>query len=211
MDTPENVSKVFSKNAYLYQEKFMDITLYIEGFDVFINHLPANQAAILDIACGPGNIAQYLLKKKPDAQLLGIDIAPAMLELAAINNPTAQFINFDARFIQQLAGPFNGIMCGFCLPYLTGEEAKKLITDAISLLTNNGVLYVSTMEGNPADSGFRKGSTGDQLFMNYHNIEFFTETFESLNATIIFTDRKHYLHNGVPTTDLIMIAQKPAI
>jgi len=40
------------------------------------------QAKVLELACGPGNITKCLLSKRPDLEILATDIAPNILELA---------------------------------------------------------------------------------------------------------------------------------
>ena len=137
---------VFNDLAEVYQERFMDQSAYHDGFDLFCAQLPQVAPRLLDVACGPGNISKYLLEKCPDAQLLGIDLAPNMLQLAAQNNPQARFQELDAREIHSLQGPFEGIVCGFCLPYLSREATEKLISDTAGLLVPGGVAYFSTME-----------------------------------------------------------------
>jgi len=69
-----------------------------------------------------------------------------MLALAKKNNPTAEFQLLDSREILKLNKTYDAIMCGFCLPYLTKEEAIQLMEDAAKILNANGVIYISTME-----------------------------------------------------------------
>src|SRR5690606_11871580 len=115
-------------------------------------------AKILEIGCGPGNITKYLLFKRPDFNIYGIDIAPKMIALAKSNNPTANFNIMDARQISSLKTKFDGIVCGFCLPYLSNTDCEKLIFDSFNLLNNNGLIYISFAEGDPDTSGFQVGS-----------------------------------------------------
>ena len=91
MDKTKMAVNAFDKNAETYQEKFMNLDLYHASFDLFCSKIPNENAKILEIACGPGNITQYLLEKRPDFKILGIDLAPRMLDLARINNPSAVF------------------------------------------------------------------------------------------------------------------------
>ena len=86
-----NYNETFStwnKIAELYQEKFMDLTMYNASYDRFIELLNPN-ARVLEIGCGPGNITRYLLSKNNDFKIKGIDVAPNMIKLAKKNNPTA--------------------------------------------------------------------------------------------------------------------------
>lgn len=164
--------ETWNKLASLYEEKFMHLDLYNETYDQFCQSIEKNNATILDIGCGPGNISKYLLTKRPDWQLHGIDIAPTMIELAQKNNPTASFEVLDSRNILQLNKKFDGIMCGFCVPYLTPEDCVQMIADAAKLLHTNGTIYLSFVPGDPAKSGFQTGSTGDKSYFHFYTNEF---------------------------------------
>lgn len=159
--------ETWNKVALLYQEKFMHLDIYNSTYDAFLSSLPKS-STVLEIGCGPGNISRHLLSERPDLQLLGTDIAPNMLQLAAANNPTATFLQLDCREIHQLEQLFNGIIIGFCIPYINEEEVRKLITDCRNLLREDGVLYLSFVEGNPSQSGFQTGSSGDRVYFYYH-------------------------------------------
>ncbi len=74
------------------------------------------------------------MKKRPDFNILGTDLAPNMIELAKINNPQASFQLLDSRAITSLNKTYGAIMCGFYLPYLSKEEAIQLIADAAKIL-----------------------------------------------------------------------------
>lgn len=200
---------VFNKHAEKYQDKFMDVSLYGDTFDFFCNNIENKNAEILELACGPGNITKYLLNKRPDLKILGTDLAPNMIDLAAINNPTAAFQIMDCRDIGKMNKKFDGIMCGFCLPYLSKEETIKLITDASKILKPKGVLYLSTMEDDYSKSGFKKGSAGDEIFMHYHKTDYLTNALTENNFKIINLKRQDYPEtDGTITIDLIIIAQK---
>ena len=88
--------ETWNKVALLYQEKFMHLDIYNSTYDAFLGSLPKS-STVLEIGCGPGNISRHLLSERPDLQLLGTDIAPNMLQLAAANNPTATFLQLDCR------------------------------------------------------------------------------------------------------------------
>ena len=83
--------EVFDKCATIYQDKFMDLKLYHDSFNVFCSHIKKANPDILDVACGPGNITHYLLKKRPDFKILGIDLSPNMIALAQKNNPLQNY------------------------------------------------------------------------------------------------------------------------
>jgi ubiquinone/menaquinone biosynthesis C-methylase UbiE len=209
MDKNKQAIDVFNKLAKVYQDKFMDVSLYHDSFDVFCSHIKKEKASVLELACGPGNITQYLLKKRPDLNILGTDLAPNMIELATINNPQASFQLLDSRAIASLNKTYDAIMCGFCLPYLSKEEAIQLIAEAAKVLANDGVIYISTMEDDYSKSEFKKGSSGDELFMHFHEGDYLTDALRANGFKHIDIKRQNYpTTDGSKVTDLIIIAQK---
>lgn len=208
MDKNKNSVSIFNKLAEHYQQKFMNVDLYAETLDLFCRYLPQKNPAILEVACGPGNITKYLLDKRPDLQITGTDLAPNMIELAKINNPTAQFQLLDCRNILNLKKMFEGIMCGFCLPYLSGEETIQLIKDASKMLNSKGLFYISTMEDDYEKSAFKKGSTGDLIFMHFYTEKFLSEHLKANNFKIMNVTRKiTQASGGSEVIDLILIAK----
>lgn len=200
---------VFDELAIQYQTKYMDTSIYHDTFDVFCNAIKRIDAHILELACGPGNITQYLLKKRPEYRILGTDMAPGMLTLAQANNPTATFRQMDCRKLNGLSGKYDGIICGFLLPYLNKEEVATLIMDLTIRLNDNGVIYLSTMEGPYETSGLQTSSSGHQMFIHNHEEAYLSNFMSDNGLDIIVTDRKIYTgYDGKPVTDLIMIAQK---
>jgi 2-polyprenyl-3-methyl-5-hydroxy-6-metoxy-1,4-benzoquinol methylase len=57
--------ETWNKVAQLYQEKFMNLTLYDASYDTFCKMIGNSNAKILDAGCGPGMISKYLLSKYP--------------------------------------------------------------------------------------------------------------------------------------------------
>ena len=208
MDKNKIAVDLFDQFADLYQTKFMDVSLYHDTFDLFCHHLPQKHAEILELACGPGNITHYLLQQRPDFQILATDLAPKMLELAAQNNPTAQFALLDARKITSLAKQFDGLMCGFCLPYLSKTEAIQLIADAAKILKPKGLIYLSTMEDAYEKSDWKTGSTGTQIFQHFHEAEYLTAALEANGFRVLDVARKRTAaSDGAEVVDLVILGE----
>lgn len=199
----------FDKSAKIYQEKFMDVSLYAEPFKFFFDHVKTNDAHVLDIACGPGNITKYLLDKRPDYKILGIDLSSEMLSLARANNPKAQFQLMDCRELNIIKEKFNGITCGFCLPYLTQKEVVKLLSNVSKLLKPNGVFYLSTMEEDENNkSRYQISSTGDQVYVNYYKENDLIAALEDNNfETLILKRYSSPDKDGLIITDLVLVCK----
>jgi len=135
-------------------------------------------------------------------------LSPNMIALAKINNPTVDFQLMDCRSIGTLQRKFDGIMCGFCFPYLSMSECRKLIADASSILQPNGILYISTIEDHYNKSGWVQSSYGDEMYQYYHEVKVLCMFLEASNFKIVQLSRLESIQqNGQKTTDLIIIAQ----
>ncbi len=211
MDKTKIAIEIFGDWAQQYQDKFMDLDLYHHSFDRFCELITTPNAQVLELACGPGNITSYLLRKRPDLKILGTDLSPKMLNLAKANNPAAEFKILDCRQIGQLETKYDAVMCGFGLPYLSKEEAIKFIQDTAVLLKDGGILYLSTMEDDYEKSGFKSPSSGGskQLYVHYHQADYLTGALEESGFAIMELTRQKYPEtDGSETTDLILLARK---
>lgn len=170
MNSYHETFETWNKIAALYQDMFMDLTMYNHTYDYMCNAIMPQNAKLLDVGCGPGNITKYLLSKRPDFDILGIDMAPNMIALAKRNNPTANFKVMDSRHIHTLNQQFDGIIAGFCLPYLSVAETDELILSSYNLLSPNGFIYLSFVEGHANQSGFKEGSAG-RVYFYYHQLK----------------------------------------
>lgn len=188
----------------------MDVDLYNDTYDLFCKYITKQHSNIFEIACGPGNITKYILTKRPDFRVEAIDMAPNMLELAKINNPTAHFQLMDCRNIHTLNSKYDGIICGFCLPYLSKQDCLKLIKDSRALLNANGIFYLSAIEGDESLSGYETNSKGeDPIYINYYDEPFLTASLIEHHFEILDVVRKPYrIKEDVWSTHIIIIAKR---
>ncbi len=170
MNKYKETFNTWNKLAGQYAEKFMDLPIYNASYDFICETIQTKNAKLLEIGCGPGNITKYLLSKRPDFKILGLDVAPNMIEIARKSNPAATFEVKDVRMLEDLNDRYDGVIGGFCLPYLSSEDTEKLINDAYNLLNKEGLLYLSFVDGDPSASKVMTGSTGDKMFFNYHRL-----------------------------------------
>lgn len=180
MDQYKETFDTWNNVASLYEQKFMQMDFYNDTYDYFCKHIQQPNATILEIGCGPGNITKYLLCKRPDFNIYGIDIAPNMIALAKQHNPTARFAVMDSRQIRTLHTTYDGIIAGFCLPYLSPVEGRELVAAAGELLNSNGMIYLSFVEGAPEQSGFKTGS-GGRVYFYYHLLNDLKEWLNTAN------------------------------
>lgn len=194
--------------AELYQARFMDLDIYNENYDLLCTILPEN-ATVLDAGCGPGNITRYLLSKRTDLKILGIDLAPQMIELAVKNNPAARFEVMDVREMKMITDKFDAIAGGFCIPYLSESELSTFISDCQFHLQSNGWLYISFVEGSPSLSGPVTGSSGHTLFFHYYETNYMTDLLKINGFTIDKSFKVEYQQRkDKKDNHIILIARK---
>jgi ubiquinone/menaquinone biosynthesis C-methylase UbiE len=70
MDKTKIAVKIFDSSAHVYQDKFMNVDLYRESLDLFCDTIVKENASVLELACGPGNVTKHLLQKRPDFKIL---------------------------------------------------------------------------------------------------------------------------------------------
>lgn len=205
MDKHKQAIKVFNKNAALYKEKYMNVDAYSISLDLFCDSLPNKNAHILELACGPGNMTKYLLGKCPDLNILATDLAPEMLKLAKDANPAVKTQLLDCRDITSLGQTFDAIMCSFALPYLSKDEAEQLMKDSAAILHPGGLLYISTMENDYSRSGWMTASSGDEVYMYYHQQDYLEQAMTDNGLQLIHQNTQPAINGD---TDLVMVAQK---
>lgn len=207
MDRLKTTISTFDKYADQYQDKFMIYEPYIDTYRN-LSSLLKDDSEILDVACGPGNICKFLLDEKPLLKIHGIDLSPQMVNLAKSNNPTAVFEIMDSREISSINKKYDAIVAGFCLPYLSREEAIQFIVNAQTIIRTGGIIYLSTMEGEYENSGYQSNNTKDQVFIYYHQAKYLLEELESVGFEIINYERKPFaLDTESNTIDLFIYAR----
>lgn len=177
--------ETWDKIAKVYEDKYMTMDLYDRSYDAFIDKYSGKDYYdMLDLGCGPGNVTKYLLSKRQDFKVFGIDVSPSMIKLARNNNPNAVFGVMDVRQVHMLDRLYDGVLCGFCLPYLDKAQSRKLIFDVYNLLQLDGVFYFSFVSGKPQKSGFKTGADGRRVYFYYHEKDTVIQVMKEIGFTL---------------------------
>ncbi len=200
--------QTWDKLATVYQEKFMDLDLYNDTYDTFCQLIQKQSAHLLEIGCGPGNITKYLLTQIPDFHIDATDAAPNMVKAAQENNPAAHCTLLDCRDIHTLTTRYDGVMCGFCMPYLSKDDCRKLIKDCAHVLNTGGIFYFSAIEDDYNKSSYETSSNGEHtMFVYYHEEAYLKDYLRENNFELVSMVRKDY-PQAVHPTHIIFIARK---
>lgn len=167
MDDPNQISvATFDKLASHYASKYFDLDIYNPQLVRFADAVTPAVARVLDLACGPGNVAAFLQRIRPDWQLCGIDLAPGMIREARARVPDVEFLVADCRQLAHLGQRFDGVAWAFGLSYLSDPDARQCL-QALQVIMHDGApLYLSSISG-IASAVLEQGSTGDAVFQVY--------------------------------------------
>ena len=207
MDKLTETVNTFDKYAKPYQEKFAAYEPYAKTYEK-ISALIEDGASILDVACGPATISHYLLGRHLKLRVHGTDLAPSMLALARAAIPSGVFELRDSRDIVSIGKCFDAVIAGFCVAYLDKAEVEKFVSDARSMLRAGGILYLSTMAGDYADSGYQDPEREDRVYTYFYNEEFLQDLLNKNGFEILALERKAYPQNDrADTIDLFFYAK----
>lgn len=98
----------------------------------------------VEIGCGAGRMTRPMLETFE--QVIGLDVAPAMLELAQREAPTARFIQVSGTTIPLPDGSVDAVFTTHVLQHLPGLEAvAAYLAEAHRVLRPGGSLMAHTM------------------------------------------------------------------
>ena len=97
--TPEKIQNLFNLIAPHYDQNNDIISLFMHRFvkKSVVEAIPevSENAKILDLCTGTGDIAALLKKRFPSADITGVDFSDAMLKIARRKHKTINFVNAD--------------------------------------------------------------------------------------------------------------------
>jgi SAM-dependent methyltransferase len=98
---------------------------------------------VLDLACGPGNLAAEVLTA--GASVVGADIAEGMLRVAAHQVPAARFVRMDMECLGMRDGAFDAVVCGH--GYQFASDLLRAFAEVRRVLRPGGRLVATVPAG----------------------------------------------------------------
>jgi SAM-dependent methyltransferase len=160
----------FDRHAPGYAGKYFGLRDYDRPLDRLLARLPP-QARVLDVACGPAGASAYLLARRPDLRIIGLDRAPGMLAEARARVPAARFVQRDCSDLAGLGAPFDGALQLFLLSYLDDGQAEASLAALHAVLGDDAPLLLATISGRRDEARIVTSSAGDELRMHFRTPE----------------------------------------
>ena len=121
-----------------YREREVELAWALAAFE------PCEGKRVLELGCGAGNIAGWLVERGFD--VTGIDISPTAVAWAAERAiPGARFVVGD--LVAGIAGEYDVVIDGHCLHCIVGDDRARMLANVRGALVPGGSLFVATMCG----------------------------------------------------------------
>ncbi len=131
---------------------------YVEAFADDLDRLPVDRSVlevtaellnrrhpVLDIGCGPGQVARYLTDR--GIEVIGMDLSPRMLVLAAQRAQRDRFVNSDMRSLPFRSQSFSGAVGFYSIQHLPRLALGDTLSEIRRVLVRDGILVVATHLG----------------------------------------------------------------
>lgn len=144
---PEDFRSSYDAVAEVYAKTFFD-ELSCKPFDrelldAFAALAP--HAKALDVGCGPGHVGRYLSEHGLD--VVGIDLSPAMIEIARRLNPGMRFEVGDMRSMPIGDGAVDSVVAFYSLIHIPRAEVPAVLTEFRRVLAPSGRLLLAVHGG----------------------------------------------------------------
>jgi ubiquinone/menaquinone biosynthesis C-methylase UbiE len=107
--------------------------------------LLSREHPVLDIGCGPGQVAKYLADR--GIEMIGMDLAPRMLFLAAQRTRRGRFVNSDMRALPFSSQSFSGAIAFYSIQHFPRLALGDALSEIRRVLVPDGILVVATHLG----------------------------------------------------------------
>ena len=196
----------YNKSAGTFADSIATLKNYHHTYDYLIQCLPEN-SDILDLACGPAQISQYL-RERMRVNIVGVDLSHEMLKIAQTAIPDGEFVQHSIVDYHD-HNTYDAVIIGFGLPFLDHEQMERCLENACHQIKHEKYLYVSFMHGN--HSKIEKTSFGgDNEFLVFYHHKDAVKNILAKNRMRVVQEFALDYHepDGSVTTDIVYIAKR---
>jgi SAM-dependent methyltransferase len=109
----------------------------------FLPVIPVEGLSVLDVGCGPGGTLRWMSKQHPK-RLVGCDQAPAMVESAKLNVPSAEVVQTDGDSLPFGDEEFDVVTTVTVLQHNPDDRRARLLGEICRVCRNQILLFEDT-------------------------------------------------------------------
>lgn len=138
------VREAFDRAAESYDnEAGMQREIGRRLFELARAHLPdIALQRVLDAGCGTGHALKQLASLAPGVEVLATDFAPAMLQRARSDFPTARFICSDLEQLPLASGSLDALWSSLSMQWC---EPRRVLAECARVLVPDGSAWIATL------------------------------------------------------------------
>jgi SAM-dependent methyltransferase len=131
---------------------------YVAAFGDDLDQLPVDRSVLddavelrhgdgplLDLGCGPGQVARYLADR--GAPSIGLDLSPQMLRQARLRAESQPFVCGDLRDLPFRSGWASGAVAFYSVQHLPRQDLPVALEEIRRVLAPGGILVIATHLG----------------------------------------------------------------
>ncbi len=170
MDKNQKTIEAYDKNAQFYSDKFDSYGIRIEDVDRALKLNESRSNKVLELGCGSGRDAEYIVSKVGVNNYVGIDASLGLIKFARQKVPQAVFQVKDMRDLSDVSDETFGIIFSFAsVLHLKREELARLVVDCYRILKIGGILYMGTKFGQYREEHIKNMS--DDKYYYFYTLE----------------------------------------
>ena len=147
-DKNKKTVEAYDTNAKFYAEKFDSYAIRTADIDRALQLSKSRSSKVLELGCGNGRDAQYIVSKVGVDNYIGIDASSGLIDLAKKKVTHVTFQVGDMRAFSGVSDETLGIIFSFAsMLHLKHEELVELVNKSHFWLKTGGILYIATKYG----------------------------------------------------------------
>jgi SAM-dependent methyltransferase len=169
MDKNKKTIEAYDKNPQFYAEKFDSYGVRFEDIDRALKLNESGSNKVLELGCGSGRDAQYLVSKVGKDNYIGLDASEGLIKLC---QEKVTHVTFQVKDMRELdfEPDFFGIIFSFAsVLHLKHEELAELLEKCHKILKTGGILYISTKYGEYREENIK--NLGDDKYYYFYKPE----------------------------------------
>lgn len=148
----------------------------------FLSLLP-NKAVVLDLGCGSGRDSKFF--SDHGCNVIGIDLAEKLLEIAQKTAPEVHFLKQDIRAIDLPFESVDGVWTCASLLHIKREELPSVLNKIYQILRPNGVVFIHLKKGKGEEERIEPSTPGIKRLFVFYEVDELTALIKQAGLTLL--------------------------